>query len=155
MPPKIPGMPCRLLMPHVSQSLAIKGLQNPMHEIAPAIIPTSMAPKGPMAKLAVAPIETPPASVAFCTGTVVRRLPVRKGISAKVVTVEANSARTVLSSAIPCPSVPAGKPPATKDGQKSHKKTVPIKEKRSELYELPLKFSSFARPRVLQAASPK
>merc|ERR1719331_3256094 len=155
-PPKRLGIPCKLLMPHVSvlPEMMKSCLQKPMVEIAPAISPISTAPNGPSGKLAVAPIDTPPANVAFWIGTVVKRPSEKIGVKMKVMTVDAISARIVLRMAMSCP-VPAGSAPATKLGQKSQRNTVPMRENKSDVYVLPFRSESDETPRVAAQAKPK
>eukprot|EP00965_Chrysotila_dentata_P260666 6213991-Pleurochrysis_carterae.AAC.2 len=73
MPPSTLGMPCKLCTPHVSWRplLAANSItrQKPVVESSPAMTPMRTAPNGVIGRLATAPMDTPPASAAFCIST--------------------------------------------------------------------------------------
>ena len=68
----VPGIKCRLRMPHVSVSpIRLSGAdkwENPYVDTTPATQPVSIAPQGLFSMLHTAPIATPPARVEFCEG---------------------------------------------------------------------------------------
>lgn len=128
-PPRTPGIPCKLWMPHVSSSpkkLFNLGpiLAKPKVEIAPIKNPIVRLAVELVIKPAEAPIQTPPASVAFRISSIsnfylkneemtnaLKQLPVSAHIV--LVTIRALSTGVV------------GKYPALKEGQYIHKKKVP------------------------------
>lgn len=130
MPPKIPGIPCKLFIPQVSlrpifSSKKLVSFMYPKVETIPPIQPIVKLAAGLVPKPLTAPIITPPDNVALSISyilnfsrnkalmiKVLRQLPVSDSIVLLII--------NVLSKAF------CGKYPALKDGQNIHKKRVPI-----------------------------
>lgn len=130
--PNKDGIPCRLLMPHVSNSpnrfcRKLCTRLKPKVLRMPAIVPMNIAPHSCGSMFADAPMATPPARVAFWMSTMLNFPSGRSRREArKLANVDDAMERMVLMTDRCCalPVLPAKAP--LKLGQYSHRNSVPV-----------------------------